>query len=125
MADLKKIIGELEKLSVVEMNELVKTLEERWGVSAAVAAPVASAAAGAAETAEEAEKTSFDVVLKAPGDSKLQVIKIIRDVTGLGIKEAKELVDNVPKAIRTGVPKEDAEALSARLTEAGATVDLA
>jgi len=125
MAELEKIIKELEKLTVVEMNELVKTLEERWGVSAAVAAPVAVASAGASETAEEAEKTAFDVVLKAPGDSKLQVIKIIRDVTGLGIKEAKELVDNVPKPIKTGVPKEEAEAIGSRLSEAGATVDLA
>jgi len=124
MADLEKIIAGLEKLTVVEMNELVKALEERWGVSAAVAAPVAVAAGGASEAAEEAEKTSFDVVLKAPGDSKLQVIKIIRDVTGLGIKEAKELVDNVPKPIKTALPKEEAEALSSRLTEAGATVDL-
>jgi len=125
MAELEKIIKELEKLTVVEMNELVKTLEERWGVSAAVAAPVAVASASASETAEEAEKTAFDVVLKAPGDSKLQVIKIIRDVTGLGIKEAKELVDNVPKPIKTGVPKEEAEAIGSRLSEAGATVDLA
>jgi len=126
MANLEKIIEQLEKLSVVEMNELVKTLEDRWGVSAAAAAPIAvAAAAGAAEGAEEAEKTAFDVVLNEPGDSKLQVIKIIRDVTGLGIKEAKELVDNVPKPIKTGVPKEEADALRARLTEAGATVDLA
>lgn len=126
MADLNKIIEELEQLSVVEVNQLVKELEERWGVSAAaMAAPMMMAAAGGGDDAGPEEKTSFDVMLKDPGDSKLQVIKIIRELTGLGIKEAKELADNTPKPIKTGVPKEEAEGIKARLVEAGAIVELA
>ncbi len=126
MADLEKYIEELEKLTVVELTELVKQLEERWGVSAAAAAPVmvAGAAAGGEGDAAE-EKTSFDIVLKDVGDSKLQVIKIIRELTGLGIKEAKELADNAPKPLKTGVPKEEAESIKNRLVEVGAVVDLA
>jgi len=126
MANIDKIIDQLEKLTVVEVNELVKALEERWGVSAAVAmAPVAVAAGGAGEAGAEEEKTSFDIVLKDPGDSKLQVIKIIREITSLGIKEAKELADNAPKPIKTGVPKEEAEGIKDRLVEVGAIVELA
>jgi len=126
MANIDKIIDELEKLTVVEVNELVKALEERWGVSAAVAvAPAAAAAGGAGEAGAEEEKTSFDIVLKDPGDSKLQVIKIIREITSLGIKEAKELADNAPKPIKTGVPKEEAEGIKDRLVEVGAIVELA
>ncbi|MCD6283354.1 50S ribosomal protein L7/L12 [bacterium] len=126
MADIDKIIEQLEKLTVVEVNELVKTLEERWGVSAAMAvAPAAMAAGGAGDAGAEEEKTSFDIVLKDPGDSKLQVIKIIREITSLGIKEAKELADNAPKPIKTGVPKEEAEGLRDRLVEVGAIVELA
>ena len=126
MADINKIIEELEKLSVIEVNELVKELEERWGVSAAAAAPVMVAAGpGAAAGEGEEEKTAFDIVLKDPGDSKLQVIKIIRELTGLGIKEAKELADNAPKAIKSDVPKEEAEGIKNRLTEVGAIVELA
>jgi len=126
MANIDKIIDQLEKLTVVEVNELVKTLEERWGVSAAVAmAPAAAAAGGAGEAGAEEEKTSFDIVLKDPGDSKLQVIKIIREITSLGIKEAKELADNAPKPIKTGVPKEEAEGIKDRLVEVGAIVELA
>lgn len=126
MANIDKIIDQLEKLTVVEVNELVKALEERWGVSAAVAvAPAAAAAGGAGEAGAEEEKTSFDIVLKDPGDSKLQVIKIIREITSLGIKEAKELADNAPKPIKTGVPKEEAEGIKDRLVEVGAIVELA
>ncbi len=126
MADLNKIIEELEQLSVVEVNQLVKDLEERWGVSAAaMAAPMMMTAASGGDDAGPEEKTSFDVVLKDPGDSKLQVIKIIRELTGLGIKEAKELADNTPKPVKSGVPKEEAEGIKARLVEAGAIVELA
>jgi large subunit ribosomal protein L7/L12 len=126
MANIDKIIDQLEKLTVVEVNELVKALEERWGVSAAVAvAPAAMAAGGAGDADAEEEKTSFDIVLKDPGDSKLQVIKIIREITSLGIKEAKELADNAPKPIKTGVPKEEAEGIKDRLVEVGAIVELA
>lgn len=126
MANIDKIIDQLEKLTVVEVNELVKALEERWGVSAAVAAaPAAMAAGGAGDAGTEEEKTSFDIVLKDPGDSKLQVIKIIREITSLGIKEAKELADNAPKPIKTGVPKEEAEGIKDRLVEVGAIVELA
>lgn len=127
MADLEKYIQELEKLTVVELTDLVKMLEERWGVSAAAAAPVmmAGAAAGGAEADAGEEKTTFDIVLKDVGDSKLQVIKIIRELTGLGIKEAKELADNTPKPLKTGVPKEEAESIKNRLVEVGASVDLA
>ncbi len=126
MANIDKIIDQLEKLTVVEVNELVKALEERWGVSAAVAAaPAAMAAGGAGDAGAEEEKTSFDIVLKDPGDSKLQVIKIIREITSLGIKEAKELADNAPKPIKTGVPKEEAEGIKDRLIEVGAIVELA
>jgi len=126
MAELEKIIEELEKLNVVEINELVKALEERWGVSAQVVAPVAVGAPAPAEGSAEAgeEKTSFDVILKDAGDSKLQVIKIIREVSGLGIKEAKELVDSTPKAIKTGVTKEEGEQLVAKLAEVGAVCEL-
>lgn len=126
MANIDKIIDQLEKLTVVEVNELVKALEERWGVSAAVAvAPAAAVAGGAGEEGAAEEKTSFDIVLKDPGDSKLQVIKIIREITSLGIKEAKELADNAPKPIKTGVPKEEAEGIKDRLVEVGAIVELA
>jgi large subunit ribosomal protein L7/L12 len=127
MADLEKYIEELEKLTVVELTDLVKALEERWGVSAAAAAPVmmAGAAAGGAEADAAEEKTTFDIVLKDVGDSKLQVIKIIRELTGLGIKEAKELADNAHKPLKTGVPKEEAESIKSRLVEVGASVDLA
>jgi len=128
MADLEKLIEEIEKLNVAEINELVKALEEKWGVSAAAAAPVvvgAQAGASSAPAEAEAEKTSFDVILKDPGDSKLQVIKIIRELTGLGIKEAKQLADSAPKPIKQGVSKEEGEQIIARLTEVGATAELA
>ena len=110
----------IEKLSVIELSDLVKAIEEKFGVSAAAAVVAAGAGAGAAAGAEE--KTEFNVVLKDAGASKIAVIKAVREATGLGLKEAKDLVDSAPKAIKEGVSKEDAEKLVATLTEAGATV---
>jgi large subunit ribosomal protein L7/L12 len=117
---------QLEEMSVLELVELKKALEERWGVSAAAAAPMmmpGAAAPGAAEPAEE-EKTSFDVVLTAPGDKKIQVIKVIRELTGLGLKEAKAVADEAPKPVKEGVPKDEADSIKAKLEEAGATVEV-
>ena len=123
MADIAKLLEEIDSLTVVELSELVKGIEEKYGVSAAaVTAPVAGGAAGAA--AQE-EKTSFDVVLKEAGANKIQVIKVVRDATGLGLKEAKDLVDGAPKTIKEGVNKEEAEELKTKFTEAGAVVELA
>lgn len=119
MEKIENIIAEIEKLTVLELADLVKAIEEKFGVSAAAAAVVAAPAAGAA-AAEE--KTEFNVVLKDAGASKIAVIKAVREATGLGLKEAKDLVDSAPKAIKEGVSKEDAEKLVATLTEAGATV---
>ena len=117
------LIDEIKAMSVLEVSELVKALEEEFGVSAA--APVAVVAAGAADAgAAAAEKTEFDVELTAAGDSKINVIKAVREVTGLGLKEAKELVDGAPKMVKTGVSKDDAEAIKAKLEEAGAKVEL-
>ena len=115
------LVEEVKTLSVLELAELVHTLEDVFGVSAAAAA-VAAPAAAAAEAVEE--KTEFDVILKAAGDSKLNVIKVVRAATGLGLKEAKELVDNAPKALKEGISKEDAEKLAAELKEAGAEVEV-
>lgn len=117
-----KMLEEIDSLSVIELSELVKGIEEKYGVSAAaVAAPVAGgAAAGAAE-----EKSSFNVVLKDAGANKIPVIKVVRDATGLGLKEAKDLVDGAPKTVKEGVSKEEAEDLKAKFEEAGATVELA
>jgi large subunit ribosomal protein L7/L12 len=123
MADLNKIVDDLSTLTVMEAAELSKLLEEKWGVSAA--APVAVAAAGAAPAAEAAEvKDSFDVVLAAAGDQKINVIKEVRAITGLGLKEAKDMVEGVPKTLKEGVKKEEAEALKAQLEAAGAKVEL-
>ena len=123
MADLNKIVDELSTLTVMEAAELSKLLEEKWGVSAA--APVAVAAAGAAPAAEAAEeKDSFDVVLAASGDQKINVIKEVRAITGLGLKEAKDMVDGAPSTVKEGASKDDAEAIVAQLTEAGATAEL-
>ena len=115
------LIEEVKNLSVLELSELVHALEETFGVSAAAAA-VAGPAAGAA--AEVEEKTEFDVILKSAGASKLNVIKVVRTVTGLGLKEAKELVDNAPKPIKEGISKEDAEKLAEDLKAAGAEVEI-
>ena len=119
MADLNKIVDELSTLTVMEAAELSKLLEEKWGVSAA--APVAVAAAGAAPAAEAAEeKDSFDVVLAASGDQKINVIKEVRAITGLGLKEAKDMVDGAPKTLKEGVKKEEAEEMKTKLEAAGA-----
>ena len=120
--NIEQIIEDIKAATVVELNDLVKAIEEEFGVSAA--APVAVAAGPAAGEAAEEEQTEFDVVLTAPGDSKIKVIKAVREATGLGLKEAKELVDNAPKAIKEGVSKEDAEALKAQLEEVGGSVEI-
>ncbi len=124
MADLEKIADDLSGLTVMEAAELATLLEDKWGVSAA--APVAVAAvAGAAEGAGAAEeKTDFDVVLASIGDKKINVIKEVRAITGLGLKEAKDLVESAPKAIKEGVPKEEADEIKGKLEGAGATVEL-
>lgn len=121
-AELEDIFKKIDALSLGKAAQLVKAMEERWGVSAA--APVAVAAApGAGEAAVE-EKTEFDVVLKAAGANKINVIKVVREITGLGLKEAKALVDEAPKPLKEGVSKDDAEELKKKLTEAGAEVEL-
>ncbi len=125
MADLAKLVDDLSGLSVLEAAELSKMLEEKWGVSAA--APVAVAAAGAAGAAGAAaaeEKTAFDVILANAGAQKINVIKVVRELTGLGLKEAKDLVEGAPKPVKTGVSKEDADTMKKKLTEAGATVEI-
>lgn len=123
----EELIGEIKKMSVLELAELVKALEEEFGVSAA--APVAVAAGpaagpAAAAGAEEGEKTEFDVILTAVGDKKINVIKVVRAATGLGLKEAKDLVDAAPKPIKQGIPKQEAEALVKELEEAGASAEI-
>ena len=116
-----KMLEEIDSLTVIELSELVKGIEEKYGVSAAaVAAPVAGGAVAAAE-----EKTSFNVVLKEAGANKIQVIKVVRDVTGLGLKEAKDLVDGAPKTVKEGASKEEAEDMKAKFEAAGAVVELA
>ena len=121
MADIAKFVEEIKSMTVLELNELVKAIEEEFGVSAA--APVMVAGAGAAAPAAE-EKTEFDVVLKSAGANKINVIKGVKEATGLGLKEAKAMVDEAPKTIKEGVSKDDAEALKTKLTEAGAEVEL-
>ena len=117
----EEMIEEIKKMTVVELADLVKAIEEEFGVSAvAAAAPAAGAVAGAAE-----EKTSFDVVLKEAGANKIQVIKVVRDITGLGLKEAKDLVDGAPKTVKEGASKEEAEDMKAKFEAAGAVVELA
>ena len=116
------MIEEIKALTVLELSDLVKAIEEEFGVSAA--APVAVVAGGAAPAAAAEEQTEFDVVLVDAGAGKINVIKVVREITGLGLKEAKELVDNAPKAVKTGVSKDDAEATKAKLEEAGAKVEL-
>jgi len=124
MSKVQDVLDIVKEMTVLELNELVKAFEDEFGVSAA--APVAFAAApGAAPAAAEAEeKSEFDVILSAAGDKKINVIKVVREVTGLGLKEAKELVDNAPKPIKEGIGKQDAEELKTKLEEAGATVEL-
>ena len=122
MADLAKLVDELSALTVMEAAELSKMLEEKWGVSAAAAVAVAGAAGAGAAAAEE--KTEFDVILAEAGANKINVIKEIRAITNLGLKEAKDLVDGAPKTVKEGASKEDAEAIKAKLTEAGAEVEV-
>jgi len=123
MADLEKLVDELSTLTVLEAAELSKMLEEKWGVSAA--APVAVAAAGGGAAAEPVEEqTEFDVILTAAGEKKINVIKEVRAITGLGLKEAKELVEGAPKPLKEGVPKDEAAELKKKLEEAGATVEV-
>lgn len=117
-----KLIEDVKALTVLELAELVKALEDEFGVSAAAPVAVAAAPAAAAPAAEE--KSSFDVVLKDVGGQKIQVIKVVREITGLGLKEAKDLVDAAPKAIKEGVSKDDAEAMKDKLTKVGAEVEL-
>ncbi|MEP6756019.1 MAG: 50S ribosomal protein L7/L12 [Chthonomonadales bacterium] len=125
MAAIEDLIGSLEKLSVLELVELTKAIQEKWGVSAA---PVAAAAAPAGPAAggggESEEKTSFDVILTGAGDKKIQVIKVVREITALGLKEAKDLVDGAPQPVKTGLNKEDAEAVKAKLIAEGATAEI-
>lgn len=121
MEKIEKLIEEIDALTVVELADLVKAIEEKYGVSAVAAA--APAVGGAAAVAAE-EKSSFDVVLTDAGDQKIKVIKVVRDATGLGLKEAKDLVDGAPKTVKEGVSKEEAEDLKAKFTEVGAVVEL-
>jgi large subunit ribosomal protein L7/L12 len=123
---MNELVDALSGLTILEVSQLVKTLEEKWGVSAA--APVAVAAAGggpAAGAAPAAEKDEFTVVLKGSGDKKIQVIKVVREITGLGLKEAKDLVDGAPKPVKEGVSKAEAEEMKKKIEEAGGSVDLA
>jgi large subunit ribosomal protein L7/L12 len=123
MADLEKIVKELSTLTVMEAAELSKLLEEKWGVSAAAAVAVAAPAAGGGGAAAE-EKDSFDIILAAVGESKINVIKEVRAITTLGLKEAKDLVEAAPKAVKEGASKDEAEEIKKKLEEAGATVEL-
>ena len=120
----EKIIEEIKKMSVLDLAALVKALEEEFGVSAAVPMAAAAPAAGAAAAVEEEEQTEFDVILKAAGEKKINVIKEVRAITGLGLKEAKDLVDGAPKPVKEGVSKADAEAAKKKLEEAGAKADI-
>ena len=123
MADLNKLVDELSSLTVIEAAELSKLLEEKWGVSAAAAVAVAAGPAGAAAAPAE-EKTEFTVVLTAAGDKKIEVIKEVRAITGLGLKEAKDLVEGAPKTVKEGVGKDDAAKIKAQLEKVGAKVEL-
>src|SRR6187399_1306783 len=124
MADLSKIVDELSALTVLEAAELAKLLEEKWGVSAAAAVAVAAAPGAGGGAAEVEEKTEFSVVLASAGDKKIEVIKEVRAITGLGLKEAKDLVEGAPKPVKEGVNKEEADKLKAQLEKAGAKVEL-
>ena len=122
MIDVNEFISKIEQLTVLELNELVKALEEKFGVSAA--APVAVAGAAVAAAPAEEEKTEFDVVLKEAGPNKVQVIKVVKDATGLGLVDAKAVVDGAPKTVKEALPKDAAEALIAKFKEVGATAEL-
>jgi len=123
--DTSKLVDQLGKMTVLELVELKNALEEEWGVTAAAPVAVAApAAAGGDGAAAEEEKTSFDVVLNAAGGQKIQVIKVVRAITGLGLKEAKDLVDSAPKAVKEGVAQDEADSIKAQLEEAGASVEV-
>ena len=122
MAAVDSIFESLGKMSVLELVELKKKIEEEWGITAA--APVAVAAAGGAAPAEAEEKTAFDVVLTGAGQQKIQVIKVVRAITGLGLKEAKDLVDSAPKPVKEGIAQDEADSIKAQLEEAGAEVEV-
>ena len=121
--DFEQILEAIEKLSVLELNELVKAAEEKFGVSASAPVVVGAVAGGAAAAAVE-EKSEFDVILASVGAEKMKVVKAVKDLSGLGLKEAKDIVDNAPKAIKEGVSKEEAEQMKAKLEEVGATIEL-
>ncbi|MDR6660302.1 50S ribosomal protein L7/L12 [Tardiphaga sp. 1201_B9_N1_1] len=124
MADLQKIVDDLSSLTVLEAADLAKMLEEKWGVSAAAAVAVAGPAAGGGGAAAAEEKTEFTVVLASAGDKKIEVIKEVRAITGLGLKEAKDLVEGAPKPVKEGVAKDEAEKIKGQLEKAGAKVEL-
>ncbi|HIW11462.1 MAG TPA: 50S ribosomal protein L7/L12 [Candidatus Rikenella faecigallinarum] len=124
MADIKALAEELVNLTVKEVNELATILKEEYGIEPAAAAVAVAAPAAGGEAGGAAEKSSFDVILKSGGQAKLQVVKVVKELTGLGLKEAKDLVDGAPKAVKEGVSKEEAESLKAQLEEAGAEVEL-
>ncbi|MEE4199070.1 MAG: 50S ribosomal protein L7/L12 [Bacteroidales bacterium] len=124
MADLKALAEELVNLTVKDVNELADILKEEYGIEPAAAAVAVAGPAAGGEAGGEAEKTEFDVILKSPGGAKLQIVKLVKELTGLGLKEAKEVVDSAPKAIKEGVSKEEAESLKQQLEEAGAEVEL-
>jgi large subunit ribosomal protein L7/L12 len=124
MADLQKLVEDLSALTLLEAAELTKMLEEKWGVSAAAMAVSAAPAAGAAAVPAAEEQTEFNVVLTAVGEKKIQVIKVVRELTSLGLKEAKDLVEGAPKAVKEGISKEEAETVKKKLQEVGATVEI-
>ena len=121
---MNEIIDQLSELTIMEVSQLVSALEEKWGVSAAAPVAVAAAAPADGGGAAAEEKTEFNVVLKAAGEKKIQVIKAVREVTGLGLKEAKDLVDSAPKAVKEGVPKDEAEEIKKKIEDAGGTADM-
>ena len=124
MIDIEKFIEEIEQLTVLELNQVVKALEEKFGVSAAAPVAVAGPAAGGPAAPQEEEKTEFDVVLKEIGPNKVQVIKVVKEATGLGLVDAKKVVDEAPKTVKEALPKEEAEALLKKLTDVGAVAEL-
>lgn len=124
MSKVEDVLGIVKEMTVLELNELVKAFEEEFGVSAAAPVAVAAAPGAAPAEAQAEEKSEFDVILSSAGDKKINVIKVVREITGLGLKEAKELVDSAPKPIKEGIAKKDAEEIKAKLEEVGATVEL-
>lgn len=124
MADINALAGQLVELTVKEVNELLTVLKDQYGIEPAAAAVAVAGPAAAGESAAAAEKTTFDVILKSAGPAKLQIVKLVKDLTGLGLKEAKAVVDAAPAPVKEGVSKDEAESLKAQLTEAGAEVEL-